>query len=174
VSTSQIACRQKRCSNGKTNICTPKSLKRIEFKIKGPQVVDECTSCEPDLMLFNDAYLSLSPTSSDKMPIEWDITSCQHHEPLAIRFAEGANPWWISLQVINHNYPVLDVWVRTPQTTMDDGNWAKLEGKSYNFFVSNQKLNKVDVRIECSSNQVVVLRNVTVGSGSTISADSNC
>ena len=125
-------------------------------------------------MLFNDAYLSLSPTPSDKMPIEWDITSCQHHEPLAIRFAEGANPSWISLQVINHNYPVLDVWIRAPQKTMDDGNWAKLEGKSYNFFVSNQKLNRVDVRIQCSSNQVVVLRNVTVGSGSTILAASNC
>jgi expansin (peptidoglycan-binding protein) len=125
-------------------------------------------------MLFNDAYRSLSTAASDRMPIEWDITSCQHHEPLAVRFAQGANQWWISLQIINHNYPVLDVWIRAPQVTMEDGWWAKMEGKTYNFFTSDQKLNRMDVRILCSSKEVVFLRNVAVGSGSTFWADRNC
>jgi expansin (peptidoglycan-binding protein) len=126
-------------------------------------------------MLFNDVYERLSSKPSDLMPVEWDITSCQHHEPLVVRFAEGANPWWVSLQIINHNYPVLDVWLRPAQGRMDDDDgWSKMEGKRYNYFTTNQLLRKMDVKVLCSNQLYVLIRDVTIGSGAVISADRNC
>jgi expansin (peptidoglycan-binding protein) len=127
-------------------------------------------------MLSNDAWRLLNVGSVDRTSIDWDIVSCQHKEPLAVHFAEGANTWWISLQIVNANWPILDVWIREAQKDRanDDGSWLEMEGKHYNYFTTTKQMSKVDVRVRCSNQRVIWMRNIVPESNVTVQADQNC
>jgi expansin (peptidoglycan-binding protein) len=125
-------------------------------------------------MLFNDIWSRLTPDLRDTLPVTWEVTSCQHQEPLAVQFTDGANSDWVSLQVLNHNFPVLDVWIRTAEGRADDGGWEKMDSKNYNVFTTQQRVAKIDVRVDCSNKKSVVLKDSVVKGGEIVRAIQNC
>ena len=125
-------------------------------------------------MLFNDIWSRLTPSPRDTMPVTWEVTSCQHQNYLAVQFTEGANPDWVSLQVVNHNFPVVEVWVRPAEGRSDDEGWERMDSKNYNVFTTSQRMAKIDVRVDCSNKKTVLVRSIVVASGSVIRANQNC
>lgn len=146
--------------------------------------MDRCASCRPDLTIFEEAWQALGfPTTQSLADVEWDLTSCKHADPLALRFAQGATKYWVSAQIVNANYPVVDLWVRKNGATAADGNlgkWSKMVGQSYNYFTPPVNSSGViygmasDFKIDCSNGASVVLEGVKVEAVKTISASGNC
>ena len=136
------------------------------------QIVDECPECaSSDLDLFESAFTELGSASTGILPVSWSFTPCSITSPLILRNKEGASAYWFSMQVVNANEAVASLEVST-----DNGStWQKTTRSEYNFFENDSGFGSesVDVRITGASGSSVVVKNVGVSSGKSITADEN-
>jgi hypothetical protein len=82
---------------------------------------------------------------------------------------------YFSVQVLNANYPVFNMWVRPS----GQDEWRELLPKYWNFFErpENEEVGQmVDIKVDCSftGGEVVELDNVLVQPGRRVSAARNC
>jgi hypothetical protein len=107
--------------------------------------------------------------------VEFEATSCRHPGPLQIQFSKDVDPTYLSVQVLNANHPVFDMWVRPA----GQGEGRQLRRREWNFFEGpeNEEVGqKVDFKVDCSfgGGGVVFLENVSVQAGRTVNATENC
>jgi hypothetical protein len=105
--------------------------------------------------------------------VEFEAVSCRHTGPLQIQFSKDVDPTYLSVQVLNANYPVFDMWVRPA----GQGEGRQLRHREWNFFEGpeNEEIGeKVDFKVDCSGGRVVYLQNVSVQAGGRVDATENC
>jgi hypothetical protein len=105
--------------------------------------------------------------------VEFEAVSCRHPGPLQIQFSKDVDPTYLSVQVLNANYPVFDMWVRPA----GQGEGRQLRHREWNFFEGpeNEEIGeKVDFKVDCSGGRVVYLQNVSVQAGGRVDATENC
>jgi len=84
---------------------------------------------------------------------------------------EGTSQYWFSMQVVNANEAVESLEVST-----DSGsNWQSTTRSFYNFFENSSGFgtDTVDVRVTGTSGKTVVVKSVSVSSGSSTTASGN-
>jgi hypothetical protein len=101
--------------------------------------------------------------------------SCNHPDPLLIQFGLDSEPTYLTLQVLNANYPVFYMSVRPS----GQEEWRPLSSKTWNYFVGleNDDLGPiVDLKVDCTvgGGEVVYLENISVIAGQRVFAMSNC
>ncbi|KAF2670913.1 hypothetical protein BT63DRAFT_423185 [Microthyrium microscopicum] len=134
-------------------------------------IMDQSPGLPQDLNLFEEAYQYLAPRTQQSVQADWDIVSCQNAEALALDFMEGSSAWWLSTRVINSNYPINAVWMRSA----GNGQWNKLSNKDWNAFTWEKPLGEtVDVRVECVNGQAVMMENVRIAAKSIVMSGGNC
>jgi expansin (peptidoglycan-binding protein) len=132
-----------------------------------------CSGCINELSLFDDAFIELAPPNEKEIDVEWDIVSCEHTSPLYVQNKAEMSKYYFSIQVLNVNWPVLEVNVSS-----DGGKtWGRTVGRDYNFFEhpnGNFGSDIVDIRIVCTNKKVVEIQNVTMEGNKKHWANANC
>lgn len=135
-------------------------------RVQGPQgevvvqIVDLCPECRAgNLDLSPEAFVRLAPLVDGRIPITWALEPCPVAGPLALRVADGSNPYWLAVQVLDHRNPVAAVQVRF------DDRWYDLPRADWNHFIADQGLGNgpfvlraVDVHGDVVVDRSVVLR----------------
>jgi hypothetical protein len=85
------------------------------------------------------------------------------------------DPTYFSVQVLNANYPVFDIWARPA----GQGEWRQLRPRDWNFFEGpeNEEIPRpADFKVDCSQGGggVVYLENVLIQAGQRVDATANC
>lgn len=136
------------------------------------QIVDECPGCDTNhLDLFEDAFAELADTSEGVIDITWDYVDCGISSPLVLHNKDGTSQYWFSMQVVNSDERVASLEVST-----DGGStWQGTTRQDYNFFQQSSGFgaDTVDVKVTSVSGTEVVVNDVGVASGSSITAGSN-
>jgi expansin (peptidoglycan-binding protein) len=132
-----------------------------------------CSGCVTELGLFQDAFAQLAPPNEKEIKVEWDIASCELNSPLYVQNKAETSKYYFALQVLNVNWPILEVNVST-----DGGiTWGRTIGRDYNFFEhpnGNFGTDVVDLKIVCSNRKTVEIKNVSMEGGKKHWADINC
>ncbi|PWY91424.1 barwin-like endoglucanase [Aspergillus sclerotioniger CBS 115572] len=140
-------------------------------KIKA-MIVDECPECDSNhLDLFEDAFAELADISKGVISIDWEYVSCGITTPIELVNKSGTSAYWFAMQVVNSNEPVTKLEVST-----DSGStWQSTTRSSYNFFENQSGFgtDTVDVRVTAQSGSQITVNNVSVSSGSSVTASSN-
>ncbi|KAL2813276.1 RlpA-like double-psi beta-barrel-protein domain-containing protein-containing protein [Aspergillus granulosus] len=135
-------------------------------------IVDKCPECGPShLDLFQEAFTELAPASEGVIPISYSFIPCGIDSPLILKNKEGTSQYWFSMQVVNANEAVESLEVST-----DGGsNWQSTTRTFYNFFENSSGFgtDTVDVRVTGASGKTVVVKSVSVSSGSSTTASGN-
>jgi expansin (peptidoglycan-binding protein) len=134
--------------------------------------VDECPGCGLNhLDLFPDAFSTLANPTTGVIDVTWSYIVCPITTPLQLHNKEGVSAYWFSMQVVNANKAVTSLEVST-----DGGNtWQGTTRQVYNFFENSSgfRTTTVDVRVTSTDGDVVVVENVDVSSGESVTATSN-
>ncbi|KAI2700426.1 CAZyme family CBM63 [Penicillium roqueforti] len=135
-------------------------------------IVDQCPECESDhLDLFHEAFAELADTSLGVIETTWSYVSCDLDGPLQLKNKDGTGPYWFSMQVVNANEAVTALDVST-----DGGStWQGTTRTYYNFFEYDAgfRTSTVDVRVTGASGNTVIVQDVAVVSGTSVTAASN-
>ncbi|RDW74328.1 putative extracellular cellulase CelA/allergen Asp F7-like [Aspergillus mulundensis] len=135
-------------------------------------IVDKCPECAPThLDLFESAFTTLASASEGQIPISYSFTSCAITSPLVLRNKSGTSAYWFSMQVVNANGPVKALEVST-----DSGStWQSTTRSDYNYFENSSGFgtDSVDVRVTGADGGVITVKNVSVASGESVTADGN-
>ncbi|EAW12821.1 putative extracellular cellulase CelA/allergen Asp F7-like [Aspergillus clavatus NRRL 1] len=135
-------------------------------------IVDQCPECESNhLDLFQDAFAELADISKGIIGIDWSYVPCEIDSPLVLKNKEGTSRYWFSMQVVNANEPVASLEV----STNGGSTWQPTTRTYYNFFenASGFGADTVDVRVTGVSGKSLTVKNVGVGSSSSVTASSN-
>ncbi len=96
------------------------------------RIVDRCPECQPgDLDLSPRAFDSIDEHRKGRVPIEWTVVPCEVQGPIEYFYKDGANPWWLAVQIRNHRHPIAGVEARATGQSA----WRRLERARYNFFL---------------------------------------
>ncbi len=116
--------------------------------VRGPRgrvqvrIVDLCPECVAgDLDLSPEAFARIAPLEHGRVRISWSLVPCETEGPIAWRFKDGSNPWWVAVQVRNHRSPVARV-----QADLGDG-WLDLVRSEWNHFVAPDGLGDGPLRL---------------------------
>ncbi|KAL8408396.1 hypothetical protein RB594_007000 [Gaeumannomyces avenae] len=151
------------------------------LQVTGPRgstkvmIVDSCPSCSGSrLNLFSDAFKLIGDPSDGVIPINYDPISCGIAKPLRLRNKSGTSKWYLSLQVLDANYPITALDVST-----DNGqSWKPTIRKEYNYFEregsAGFEKDFVHVRISCSNGRQVIIPSVSAASEAKTEAPVNC
>lgn len=123
------------------------------------------------LDLFPEAFSTLAEPSKGIIPIAWSYVDCPITSPLQLHQKEGVSVYWFSMQVVNADKAVSKLEVST-----DGGStWQGTTRQTYNFFEnpSGFGVKTMDIKVTSSDGEVVIVKNVEVGAGSSVTADSN-
>ncbi|TGJ87990.1 hypothetical protein E0Z10_g736 [Xylaria hypoxylon] len=135
-------------------------------------IVDQCPECDPGhLDLFENAFKTLSPSSSNPLSTSYKFVDCPISSSLVLHNKSGTSAYWFSMQVVNANEPVSKLEVST-----DGGStWKSTTRQEYNFFENSSGFGTatVTVRVTGESGSTVVVKNVSVASDSQVTAVSN-
>ncbi|KAL4900166.1 RlpA-like double-psi beta-barrel-protein domain-containing protein-containing protein [Aspergillus multicolor] len=135
-------------------------------------IVDKCPECAPThLDLFESAFTDLASASEGQIPISYSFTSCAITTPLTLRNKSGTSAYWFSMQVVNANGAVKSLEVST-----DGGStWQSTTRSDYNYFENSSGFgtDSVDVRVTGADGGVITVKNVSVASGESVTADGN-
>ncbi|KAK2629186.1 hypothetical protein QTJ16_000006 [Diplocarpon rosae] len=136
------------------------------------QVVDECPNCGTNhLDLFPDAFAALADPSKGVIPVDWQYVDCPITTPLELHNKEGVSAHWFSIQVVNSNKGVAKVEVSTDGGT----TWTPTDRQKYNFFENPSGFGTTSVSVKVTSvdGDAVVVNNVEVAPGISVTAPSN-
>ncbi|XRM46938.1 hypothetical protein ABZX51_009955 [Aspergillus tubingensis] len=140
-------------------------------KIKA-MVVDECPECDSNhLDLFESAFSKLADISKGVISIDWEYVACGITSPIELVNKSGTSAYWFAMQVVNSNLPVTKLEVST-----DSGStWQSTTRSSYNYFENQSGFgtDTVDVRVTAEGGSQITVKNVSVSSGSSVTASSN-
>lgn len=86
-----------------------------------------------DLDLYVDAFPLIAPAEKGRVPVTWKIIPLDSAEnaPVSYKFKEGSSPFWCSVQVRNHRYPISKL-----EYLSDEGEFVELPRRHYNYFES--------------------------------------
>ena len=84
-----------------------------------------------DLDLYTDAFPLIAPAEKGRVPVTWRIVPlpAAEKEPVSYVYKEGSSPFWCSIQVRGHRYPLEKLEVLNA-----DGEFVALPRKNYNYF----------------------------------------
>ena len=87
-----------------------------------------------DVDLCEKAFPLIAPVEKGRVDISWKIIPLDSAEnaPMSYKFKEGSSPFWCSVQVRNHRYPVAKL-----EYLNDNGEFVELKRRHYNFFESD-------------------------------------
>lgn len=116
--------------------------------VQGPRgevtvrIVDRCPGCKRgDLDLSPQAFERIAPLSAGRVPVAWRLAPCAVDGPIAYKYKEGSNPYWIALQVRNHRVAVASLELRQGE------RWVPLQRERYNYFVGGEGDGPLLVRV---------------------------
>lgn len=99
------------------------------------RIVDQCPGCaKGDIDLSREAFGMIAPLSAGRVPITWREVACEVTGPIAYHFQEGSNPFYTSVQLRNHTYPIAKFEAQV------DGAYVEIARKEYNYFVAEDGL----------------------------------
>eukprot|EP00727_Mastigamoeba_balamuthi_P005319 m51a1_g14786 hypothetical protein (223) ;mRNA; r:474112-475114 len=108
-------------------------------KVTGPagtavvKIVDKCPECSSgDLDLSADAFsLIIGAQSIGRHTMSWTRVACPVSGNLQYKTKDGANNWWVALQVRNHPVGVTKLEIRESGSS----TWIDMDRTDYNYFV---------------------------------------
>jgi len=136
-------------------------------------VVDKCNKCPTFFNVFDDGYKELARFGDERIQVEWQIVSCDFQRPITVVNKEASNKWWWSVQIQDANYPVFNLRV----SKAGQNNWIQAVAKDWNYFEQPGKDSlgdKVDLWIECSNGNAVMLLDVSTAGNHRTVARTNC
>ncbi len=96
------------------------------------RIVDLCPECEAgDLDLSPQAFEKIAPLEQGRVPISWQLTTCDVSGNMRYRYKDGSNQWWTAVQVLDHRVPVAKV-----EWSTDGESFQPLERMDYNYFLA--------------------------------------
>lgn len=99
------------------------------------RIVDQCPECQPgDIDLSQEAFAKIADVSAGRVDISWKVVSCGVPGPIQYRFKEGANPYWMAVQIRNSQNAILKV------EAMKNGSYEELSRTDYNYFLDESGL----------------------------------
>ncbi len=99
------------------------------------RIVDQCPGCaKGDVDLSREAFGMIAPLSAGRVEITWREVACEVSGPIAYHFQEGSNPFYTSVQIRNHTYPIAKLEASV------DGAYVEIARKEYNYFVADDGL----------------------------------
>lgn len=99
------------------------------------RIVDQCPECAPgDIDLSPEAFAKLADVSIGRIDISWKVVSCGVEQPIAYHFKDGANPYWMAVQIRNAQNAILKV------EAMKNGAYETLKRTDYNYFLDESGL----------------------------------
>jgi len=118
------------------------------------RIVDQCPGCEMGhLDLSQQAFAMIADVSLGRVPITWNVVTCDVTGPIAYRFKEGSSQYWTAIQVRNARLPIAKLeW-------MSGGSWVAVARQSYNYFVIASGVGTTgpfQVRVTASDGQELV------------------
>jgi expansin (peptidoglycan-binding protein) len=135
-------------------------------------VTDQCPGCGPNhLDLYPDAFKKLADPSKGVIKVSWDFVPCGITTPIVLKNKSGTSKFWFSMQVMNANVGVSKLEVST-----DGGNtWKATTRQPYNFFENSAGFgaDSVDVKVTSIDGKTVVVKGVSIASGSLKTAGGN-
>jgi expansin (peptidoglycan-binding protein) len=124
--------------------------------VEGPKgkvtvrIVDRCPECKAgDLDLSPQAFDKIADRAQGRVAITWSFVSCATTGPVAYKFKDGSNPYWIALQVQNHRLPI------TKLEWKNGNDWVSLKRERYNFFTAAQAPGPFRVRVTALGGEVL-------------------
>jgi expansin (peptidoglycan-binding protein) len=135
-------------------------------------VVDQCPGCGNNhLDLYPDGFKKLADPSKGIINVSWDFVPCGITSPLVLKNKSGTSKFWFSMQVMNANVGVAKLEVST-----DGGaSWKQTTRKPYNFFENPAGFgaDSVDVKVTSTNGKTIVVKGVSIASGTTTTAGGN-
>ncbi|KAI5776937.1 RlpA-like double-psi beta-barrel-protein domain-containing protein-containing protein [Geopyxis carbonaria] len=137
-------------------------------------VVDQCPGCGANALdLFPAAFSALAEPTLGHVQVAWEVVDCEAMEGRKLKLVNksGTSRYWFSMQVVNAVRPVVSLEVST-----DGGKtWGKTTRQEYNYFENSSGFgaDTVDVRVTDTAGNKVVVKGVSVASGSSVEAASN-
>lgn len=100
------------------------------------RIVDRCPECpQGDIDLSPEAFEQIAALEQGRVDITWGYVPCDVSGPIVYHFKEGANPFWMAVQIRNHRTPIASV------EAMDEtGSFVELSRVDYNFFLKEDGL----------------------------------
>ena len=94
---------------------------------------------------------------------------------MQLHFADTVDSNYLSVGVLNNNFPVTEMWVRP----VGEQEWGKLVPKYWNVFEAPGEQGaglRVDILVDCSEagGGKVVFENISVQAGLTVFGKANC
>lgn len=136
------------------------------------QVTDQCPGCGPNhLDLYPDAFAELDDPSKGIIKTSWTYVNCPISSPITIRNKEGTSPYYFNVQVLNANKRVESLSF----STNGGSSWTPTQRQEYNYFLysSGSGSSSVDVKVTSVDGDVVIVKDVKIGSGVKGVASSN-
>ncbi len=126
------------------------------------RVVDQCPGCQHgDLDLSQQAFEMIAPLSAGRVAISWHEVACPETGPIAYRFKEGSNAYWVAIQIRDHRWPIGKLEAQTGSA------WTELPRADYNYFVAATGLGDgpFTLRVSDTRGHVLVDTNLALGDG---------
>ncbi|KAG9244561.1 hypothetical protein BJ878DRAFT_63491 [Calycina marina] len=134
-------------------------------------IVDECPGCGTNhLDLFSDAFAALANPTTGIIDVTWEYVNCPITAPLQLHNKDGVSAYWFSMQVVDANQAIESL-----EVSEDGGStWQPTTRMAYNFFEQSSGFGaSVDVKVTSVNGDVVIVNDVSVTSGSSVTASSN-
>jgi expansin len=116
------------------------------------RLVDRCPECRAgDLDLSPQAFAKVAELSLGRVPISWQLTTCDVSDNLRYFIKDGSSQWWTAIQVRNHRVPVHGLGF------LRSGSWVELPRQEYNFFLAAQGTGpgQIQVRVTSVTGQIL-------------------
>lgn len=137
-----------------------------------PKIVDQCPECDRTLLdLFENGFTQIGSKSTGVIDISYSFVPCGITSPIILKNKSGTSPYWFSMQVVNSNVAISKL-----EVSIDGGaTWKATSRQPYNFFENSSGFGKssVDVKVTSVDGKSIVVKGVSVSSGSTKTASSN-
>jgi expansin (peptidoglycan-binding protein) len=117
------------------------------------RIVDLCPECKTgDLDLSPQAFEKIAPLEQGRVPITWQLVSCDVPSHMRYRYKDGSNQWWTAVQVLDHRVPVASV-----EWSSDGETFQEMERMDYNYFLAENGFgtDAVTLRLTAMTGQTV-------------------
>jgi expansin len=111
------------------------------------RIVDQCPECKSgDLDFSPQAFGKIAEMTAGRVPITWQLVTCDVSGPVQYKYKDGANEWWTAVQVRNHRLPVASL-----EFSRDGGDYEAMERQDYNYFLTDSGFGPDTVRVRVTA-----------------------
>lgn len=112
------------------------------------RVVDRCPGCKQGgIDLSRQAFAKIAESSAGRVPVTWQIVSGPVSGPVAYHYMDGANRYWMGIQLRNLRWPVATLEIMPNGAT----DWISVERRMYNYFVYPRPIAPGPLRVRVTS-----------------------